>query len=107
MKDFWPGIADRNIRWLPRILGIPIGLFALGEFIEGLGYLGQLDTSGIMVRIGFLLVNPVVDVRGQFWVEAGLNNYIDFIIDVDRSILPDGLGGFILKPIIQVKNEGS
>ena len=56
MKDFLPGIVDRDFRWLPRILGTLIGLLALGEFIEGLGYLGQLDTGGIMVRIGFFLV---------------------------------------------------
>ncbi len=56
LKDFLPGSASRDFRWLPRILGTLIGLLALGEFIEGLGYLGQLDARGMMVRVGFFLV---------------------------------------------------
>ena len=56
LKDFLPGLAGRDIRWLPRILGTLIGLLALGEFIEGLGYLRQLDTRGIMLRVGFFVV---------------------------------------------------
>jgi len=56
LKDFLPGLADRDFRWLPRILGTLIGLLALGEFIEGLGYLGQLDTRDMMLRAGFFVV---------------------------------------------------
>lgn len=56
MREIFPGMSDPSFRWLPRILGSLIGLVALGEFIEGLGYLGQLDTSGILVRIGFFIV---------------------------------------------------
>jgi hypothetical protein len=56
LKDFLPGLAGRDFRWLPRILGTLIGLLALGEFIEGLGYLGQLDTRGMMLRVGFFVV---------------------------------------------------
>ena len=56
LKEFLPGLAGRDIRWLPRILGTLIGLLALGEFIEGLGYLRQLDTRGIMLRVGFFVV---------------------------------------------------
>jgi hypothetical protein len=56
LRDFLPGLAGRDIRWLPRILGTLIGLLALGEFIEGLGYLRQFDTRGIMLRVGFFVV---------------------------------------------------
>jgi len=56
LKDFLPGLAGRDIRWLPRILGTLIGLLALGEFMEGLGYFGQIDTRGIMLRVGFFAV---------------------------------------------------
>jgi len=51
-----PGSADRDFRWLPRILGIPIGLLMLMEFLEGLGYLGELDSRGIALRAGFFLI---------------------------------------------------
>ena len=66
---------------------------------------GQVTVGGVTYSLQ--IPNPVVDVTGGFLVEAELNNYIDFIIDVDRSILADGLGGFILKPIIQVRKQGS
>ncbi len=44
------------IRWLPRILGIPIGLFTLGEFLSSLGYLGDLSAVSYLMNAGALLV---------------------------------------------------
>jgi hypothetical protein len=43
-------------RGIARVLGTLVGLFMLMEFLEGLGYLRQLDTSGIVLRGGFFLV---------------------------------------------------
>ena len=63
LKDFLPGPAGRDIGWLPRILGTLIGLLALGEFIEGLGYFGQLDTRGsqylIRQRVSIYVRSPM------------------------------------------------
>lgn len=43
-------------RWLPRLLGIPVGLLMLMEFLEGLGDLAELDSRGIVLRVGFFLI---------------------------------------------------
>ena len=56
LRNFWARFAAPDFRWLPRILGIPIGLLMLMEFVEGLGYLGELDSRGIVLRAGFFLV---------------------------------------------------
>ena len=56
LKVLLPGLAGRDFRWLPRILGTLIGLLALGEFIEGFGYPGELDTRSMMLRVGFFVV---------------------------------------------------
>ena len=56
MADSSEKRSASEIRWIPRILGIPIGLFMLMEFIEGFGYLGQLDTRGILVRVWFFMI---------------------------------------------------
>ena len=73
--------------------------------------------SGIKLRMdsGKVIVNGVsyyfsppdqeVDVSGSFVVEAGHNNYIDLTFDVGQSILPDGEGGYILKPVLRVSKE--
>jgi hypothetical protein len=56
LNDFLPGLAGRDILWLPRILGTLIGLLLLGELIERLGNLGELDTRDIMLNVGFFVV---------------------------------------------------
>jgi len=56
MDDSSEKRSANEIRWIPRILGIPIGLIMLMEFIEGFMELGQLDTSGILLRIWFFLI---------------------------------------------------
>ncbi|MDH4273030.1 MAG: hypothetical protein OEW18_13745 [Candidatus Aminicenantes bacterium] len=56
MKDFWARFATSDFRWIARISGTIIGLLALMEFIEGLGYLGQLEPRGYVLRVGFFLV---------------------------------------------------
>jgi hypothetical protein len=77
------------------------------------------DYSGISLRMdsGTVIMSGVsytlqvpdvsVAVAGGFSVVGGKNNYIDLVFDIDKSILPDGLGGYILRPVIQAVKEGS
>jgi len=46
----------KSVLWTARVVGTLIGLLMLMEFVEGIGYLGQLDAAGIALRIGFFLV---------------------------------------------------
>lgn len=56
MNGFWVRFAGNEFRWIARVLGTIIGLVALGELIESLGYLKELKASGYVLRVGFLLV---------------------------------------------------
>jgi|GEM_PF-2956140 len=56
MKGFWGRFAGNEFRWISRVLGTIIGLVALGELIESLGSLKELEVSGYILRLGFLLV---------------------------------------------------
>lgn len=56
MKGFWVRFAGNEFRWITRVLGTIIGLVALWGLIESLGYLKELEASGYVLRVGFLLV---------------------------------------------------
>lgn len=56
MKGFWVRFAGKEFQWIARVLGTIIGLVALGELIESLGSLKELEASGYILRLGFLLV---------------------------------------------------
>lgn len=56
MKGFWVRFAGNEFRWIARVLGTIIGLVALGESIESLGSMKELETSDYILRLGFLLV---------------------------------------------------
>jgi hypothetical protein len=55
-KDFWARFATGEFRWIARILGTLIGLVALMELIEALGYLDGADTRFYVIRLAFILV---------------------------------------------------
>lgn len=55
-KGFWARFATGEFRWIARILGTLIGLLALMEIIEALGYLDQADTRFYVIRLAFILV---------------------------------------------------
>lgn len=56
MSDPADRSAVRWIRWIPRILGIPIGFITFGQFLTSLGYIGDLKTVGYVMNAGLVLV---------------------------------------------------
>ncbi len=56
MTDSSEKRSAREFRWIPRILGIPIGLIMLMEVVEGFVEREGLDTAGIWLRVCFFVI---------------------------------------------------
>lgn len=85
--------------------------FNLGQMEVGSYSDVKMTISGGTVTVGNVVYtlqipDPVAQISGTFTIYAKHNNYVNVTFNVDASVIPDGQGGYLLRPSMTISRLG-